>query len=250
MQKLRWRGVFWALGLGAALGSASQAKPPDLPASNDVRCPHECESRENGRLLLGWDAISGKVRLEVEPSSPSEPEALPLWLDVWCPNVMPYLVQRLCERLMSITAQNAGVAEQVDEDPPSRDPSAKNVRRQGPSGEPNSWPESATSAQEARRLYELADRFVRDGKVEKARALLRQAHMVNPICHFGRLAIDRLQELETPSEEPSEPAPPTTQEPPQPDQPSSKPDAADTERAFRRMRERTVPLGMVEIQTY
>jgi hypothetical protein len=211
MQKSRGRGMCWALGLGAALGAVGAAKPPDLPVQNDVRCQRECEAPKGGE---------------------SEPEALPLWLDLWCPCVMPYLVERVCEQLRGTGAP--GVPKQVDAEPQ----------------EPTFGPDSAATAKEAQRLYELAERCVRDGKLDKARALLRQAHMVNPICRFGRRAIDRLQQLEGSGEEPSEPSPTRTQEPPSPGGPSGQSDGVDSERAFRRMRERTVPLGMVELQCY
>jgi hypothetical protein len=224
-----------------------QAKPPDLPAHNNIRCPYECESPEDGRSPLGCDEVSGAVRLEVERRDASGAEMLPLWLDVWCPNVMSYLVQRCCEHMLSIASRESAESKQVEDGASGRNASACSVDRSGPRNDLNYGPEFSTSAQVARRLYELADRCVREGKLEKARTYLRQAHLANPICLFGRLAIDRLQELESPSEEPSEPSP-TTQEPPLPDRPSSKPD--DDERAFRRMRERTMPLGMVEIERY
>ncbi len=113
-------------------------------------------------------------------------------------------------------------------------------------------PVFAATAEKARLLYELASRCVREGKLAEARADLREAHLANPTCRFGRLAIERLEEMEAlpPGEETSEPTGPKTSPPPmtQTRPPESQSDEAV--RAFHRMRATTEPLGLVLPPTY
>src|SRR5438105_11969069 len=68
MSKLRWGAALVAALLGTTSGSVSLAKPPDLPAGQDVRCP-EGEGREepaHSQFRFGWDVLRGQLRVEVE----------------------------------------------------------------------------------------------------------------------------------------------------------------------------------------
>lgn len=65
--------------------------------------------------------------------------------------------------------------------------------------------------QQARRMFEMAERCRRDGKREQARTCYEEAHLLSPTSRHGRLAIQRLVELEAiddASEEQEEPSAP------------------------------------------
>jgi hypothetical protein len=242
----RWGAAVLAALLGTTSGSVSLAKPPDLPAGHDIRCPEGPPGPEgrdepaHGQFRFNWDVLRGQLRVEVENGSAAPAE--PLILDVWCPGVMPLLVQRIGQRLL--------------EGMPPRDPSTGTVLR-GEAGDVPMSPDLAARAEQARMLYEAACGYEREGNLEQARAFLREAHLANPTCLHGRLAIRRLQELESDDhescEEPVRPkaAPRPTGEPPLYQEPQSDEDAASrAQRTFRRVRQTTVPLGLVPMDTY
>jgi hypothetical protein len=217
MRSVQWRAAFLAIGLTAAVGTAGFAKPPDLPLGLEVWCAEGVAAHPEGVRQDSGLAISLRPAA-AEPGPTLEP-AVAICVDAWCPVTLPFLVERMCERLLAIM--------QVG-------------------GEATATPELAASAEEARRYYELACRCAREGKLERARDCLRQAHLANPTCRFGRLAIERLLEMEAvgPAEEASEP-------------PAARPKAAprkkplsEPEREFQRMLERTQPLGLVGPDSY
>lgn len=228
MRKDRWIAALLAVWLGGNAWSVSAAKPPDLPANNEV----VCQNTEPGRLRLQRDA-SGLVRVEVEPATASDDGDRPVCLDAWCPQALPLLVQCLWRDILAAMHPSPADA------PPARDAINDDAARSRVD------PMFAATAEKARLLYELASRCAREGKLAEARDHLREAHLANPTCRFGRLAIERLQELEAlpPGEEMSEP--PSATQPP-----SDKDAAAQAERAFRRMRATTEPLGLVLPPTY
>ena len=213
MRKTRWIAPLLAIGLGTCTGPVSTAKPPDLPATNDVRC----QETDSSPLRVYGD--------DTPPASTAEP---PVCIDVWCAQALPVIAQRFCQRIFAIMQTSPADADAPDA--PARDPAAGDLARGAVD------PQFAVSAEKAQRLYELATRCARQGKLAEARAHLREAHLANPTCRFGRLAIERLQELEAlpPGEEPQ----------------SDDGDAMQTERAFQRMRATTQPLGLVQPRTY
>lgn len=79
MSKFCWSAVLLAV-LLCTPGSRALAKPPDLPADNDIRCREACETSETWRWLLGRevpavrphgaalrDGVGGDVSGEVDP---------------------------------------------------------------------------------------------------------------------------------------------------------------------------------------
>jgi hypothetical protein len=79
MSKFCWCAVLLAV-LLCTSGTRALAKPPDLPADNDIRCREACEPTETWRWLLGWempavrphgaalrDGMSGDVNGDVDP---------------------------------------------------------------------------------------------------------------------------------------------------------------------------------------
>jgi hypothetical protein len=212
MSKYQWIVALLAIGIGATSESLGHAKPPDLPANGDVRCPEDCREADTGQPL-GAQIETGAARAE---------ETGPLSIDAWCPNLMPLLTQCFCQRIVTIMQPVAAA--------PDRNAAADDAVRAGLD------PAFAATALQARHLYEAALRCLRAGKLAEARAHLREAHLANPTCRFGRLAIERLQELEAlpPGEEPQ----------------SDEAESTEAERVFRRVRQTTQPLGLVQPETY
>jgi hypothetical protein len=79
MSKFCWCAVLLAV-LLCTSGSRALAKPPDLPAENDIRCREACEPTETWRWLRGWempavrphgaalrDGMSGGVNGDLDP---------------------------------------------------------------------------------------------------------------------------------------------------------------------------------------
>jgi hypothetical protein len=241
MSKFRWSVAVLAALVGTSSGTVSVAKPPDLPAENDVQCQDGREEAAYGTFTLGWDVLSGNVWTKNEPKG--QPSAEAVCVGVLCPNV-PLLVQWLYQRAQTTAA--------------ARNPSTAGVVRDAVRLGPN----FAATAEQARQLYEISGRCVREGNLEQARACLRQAHLANPTCRFGRLAIERLQQLESNDaeacEEPGKPAKPNasprprvTDEPPLSEEPQSDDEeTSQAERSLRQLRNTTVPLGLVPAKTY
>jgi hypothetical protein len=206
----------------------SHAKPPDLPARIDVRCEVDTDTDTETKRLTA--------------PLPRAEDFTPGCLDPWCPSLMPLMVQRL---FWMVQPGAANI--------PQRNASTVDVVRGGLQVVPIGIEKSAT-AQQARLLYEQALRFVRQGKRDEACACLRQAHLVNPTCRFGRLAIERLQELEASGgvEESSEPPAPRTETKRRAptEKPQEQDDMNEAERTFQRMRQATQPLGLVPAMTY
>jgi hypothetical protein len=84
-----------------------------------------------------------------------------------------------------------------------------------------------TPERQVRDLFERAEKCRRSGDFANARTNYQRLHMLAPTSRLGRLAIDRIIEIEERMREPAEEA-----EPPQ---------------SFRQMRERSQPLGLVEV---
>jgi hypothetical protein len=85
----------------------------------------------------------------------------------------------------------------------------------------------------AQRLFEIGEIARRAGVYDQARACFQQVHLLTPTSAQGRMAIVRLIEIEERMRETAE-----EQNDPEPQD--------DPEQAYRDMRDRTVPLGLVE----
>ena len=96
---------------------------------------------------------------------------------------------------------------------------------------------------EARHIFQLGESCRRQGDLDKARTCYEEAHLLSPTSRFGRLAMQRLHELEQlrdageTQEEPRRA--PTHDEPPLPD-------GKGAEQSYQKMLERSQPLGLVE----
>jgi hypothetical protein len=104
----------------------------------------------------------------------------------------------------------------------------------------------ANRYQEARHIFEIGERCRRQGDLDKARTCYEEAHLLSPTSHYGRLAMQRLHEMEQSqrgsSEEQEEPPlrTPTTEEPPLQERPPS------PEQSSLKLRQSAQPLGLVE----
>ena len=210
MSRIRWSALLVIAGIGALSAPVSYAKPPDLPDAGEVFCQDDGDNPPAFR----WELLGGRVQIDIGLSRVAPPTnaggSLAI-LDAWCPNLVPLVVQRLHQAM-----SDAFVRAAAD-------------------------PEEAESARLARELFEAACRSARAGQTEPARNLLKKAHMTNPTCHYGQLAIQRLLEMEANDNAGEASVPPV-------DDPSD--EAAQAERSFRRVRSTTVPLGTVPGQTY
>ena len=204
MSCLRWSALFVIAGFGAVSAPVSYAKPPDLPNGGEVLCREDGEAPALNLELFGLSRVN--------PPAADAGGSLPV-VDAWCPDLMPLLLRRLWQTAAVVTART------------------------------NPDPECSESARLARDLFFGACRSIRAGEMEPAKNLLKKAHMTNPTCHFGQLAIQRLLDIEA-----NERAVETTT--PLPDDQPVDDETAQAERSFRRVRETTVPLGTVRGQTY
>lgn len=91
-----------------------------------------------------------------------------------------------------------------------------------------------TPDKEARRLFDDAEKCRRSGDYEKARMEFQRVHLLTPTSPVGRSAIDRIIEIEERMRESTE-----GQDAPSP--------SGDEEESLRDLRERSEPLGMVEV---
>ena len=87
---------------------------------------------------------------------------------------------------------------------------------------------------QAQRLFEIAEGHRRSGNFDMARKLYQQVHLLTPTTLHGRVAIVRLIEIEERMRESSE----EQGDPGRND---------DPEQVYREMRDRTIPLGLVEV---
>lgn len=238
MAMLRWSaaGVLaWSL-LGAT-APIGLTKPPDLPVDQSVTCP-EGRERTNGSYELRIDLANGEIRVEVE-ATPTTPVAdVPATVDAVCPCFLPVLVEHVRRRLAQ--------AQPAPGTPLPAAPVAK---------------EADGRAEQAKRMFQIAERCRRGGDLEMARTCYEETHLMSPTSRFGRLAMQRLRDLERHQDgngaaEESD-APPTQRSPrqnPTTDEPplSRGRDLnglTPAERQFRKMRQRSEPLGLVE-RTY
>jgi hypothetical protein len=145
----------------AWLGPVSLAKPPDLPV--DLGADFQ-DMEASGSIVLGLDLFTGKLSLRV---------ALP-WA-FW-------------QRQPEATDGPGGEASKARSNPvcPPRTPGA----------ETESDAQALKEAQ-ARALFEIAERCLRGGDLDKARTCYEEIHLLAPQTSYGRKAIKRLSDLDS-----------------------------------------------------
>jgi hypothetical protein len=103
-------------------------------------------------------------------------------------------------------------------------------------GQSNAERRAQADAKEAQRIFEIAERQRRAGQNDMARKLFQQVHLLAPTTLHGRMAIVRIIEIEERMRDVSE------------EQGNDGPGRSDdSDQVFRNMRERTIPLGLVNV---
>jgi hypothetical protein len=195
--------------LSSATSPRSSAKPPDLPLEQGVACPE-------GRIQLETSELFGSLRRAVESlraemgAAPPDAET-PLTLDTIVPALLPLLLGASPRQEM-----------------PARTPAR---------------------LAEAEQKFQRGERYRRQGDLGQARICYEEAHLLSPTSRYGRLAMQRLLEMEQVSAEIEESpvqAAPTTVEPPVQQRDFDNPGGETPEESFGKLRLKTQPLGLVE----
>jgi hypothetical protein len=230
-----------AILLAAVPAPLSAAKPPDLPAATDVWC-------EGAEYQLAFELPAGSLRVDIEINQPGQ-DASPPCLDAWCPNLVPLVIERLAHALAEVARQLENRSRQdVNIAVPIRTSSVTDVMREETG-------EESDTAEQARLLFEIAGHYARAGKLEQARARLREAHMVGPTSHYGQRAIQQLLEMEAADRGdegsvPTSTVPQRSQRRMKPESQESQSEDAQALDIFRRMVETTQPLGPAMLPSY
>jgi hypothetical protein len=245
----------WSIALiGACLAATappSAAKPPDLPADPEINCPEGREPSERGRFGTELEPRNGRSEVEVEVRSPARAGAAPcLELDVLCPSLVPMLLERILQPGFETEAQDhrAAAATAV------RDETEGQVAHGADDG-----PVAPTAtAVQVETMFEIAERCRRDGDMARARTCYQETHLLAPTSRFGRLAVERLRQLEL--EVAAESATTQTESRREPYEELAEPreepvnghdsEGPDAESVYRRIRATTQPLGLVEPDSY
>lgn len=166
MSKCLWSCCAALLILGSGLGATSSlAKPPDLPV--DLGASFEDEDAMGG-ITVGLDLFTGKLSLSF---------TLP-WqvLQSWFPDGM--------------TGPNT---------PTSASGGRTNAAcppREARVGEEECEP-ATLRLDQARAMFEIAERCRKKGDLDKARTCYEEAHLLAPETRVGRQAIERLADIDS-----------------------------------------------------
>ena len=197
MQRSWWSAVALAGVLVIAGETRAGSKPAGLPANQQIECP-DCQEPGRGEVVV----ISGGS-LEVEPAK-DEPKGAAV-LDTVSPTLVPMYLELLLRQIGGLLV-------------PTQDALGRAVGGA-----------SEKAAAQARRFFDLAEFYRRNGHFDSARFYYQRVHSLQPTTLLGRLAIERLTEIEGRLREAEESG------------------AEDPETVYRRMREQTMPLGLVEL---
>jgi hypothetical protein len=190
--------AWWGLSAGASAG----AKPAALPAHNQIECPDCGDEPAQGKFSIELDITSKGITLKVGAAA-TMPDPTP-GIDTVLPTIMPAYL----EVLLKLVGES--LFTQVS------------ARVAMPEGD---------GARQARRLFEVAEMYRRGGDFDSARHYYQRVHVLAPISAIGRLAIERLGEVEERLRDAEE----------------SGHEESD-EMVFQRIRRATVPLGLVEVK--
>jgi hypothetical protein len=153
----KWMCVALALLLlPAANGSVSLAKPPDLPI--DLGADFE-EAEPASGITLGFDVISGKVSFAF---------AMP-WNQLvgWLKEAIPVR--------------------------PVQGPAPGRPNAACP---PRDLDRDALTQEQARKMFDIAERCFKNGDLAKARVCYEETHLLAPESTMGRQAMERLVEIQ------------------------------------------------------
>lgn len=205
MSKRLWSATL-ALGMGwvAASGPVSSAKPPDLPVFPQVTCP-EGRITESGS---GHDTAP-QANVELIPDLS------------WAQAVVPGLAIHTAQAVWLWPAAGSHDTDAVPQ----------KVERQ----------RLVERYRQAQRIFALGMEYQQRGALNKARTCFQEAHLLSPDTRFGRMAMQRLNDLESQSrtgdgtEDSEERVKP------------SRGDGQSNEQQYQDMLRRTIPLGTVPV---
>ncbi len=164
MLKFSWKLCLALLLLGSAVsGSQSCAKPPDLPVDLGVDFD-EAENKQS--FTVGYDPFTGKWSLSV-----SMPWAL---LQSWLPESLGFAVPAAPEA----NSRTNGAC-------PPREAPVATVQEVPP------------QLCQARTMFAIAERCLKNGDLDKARTCYEEAHLLAPQTRLGRQAIQRLADIDS-----------------------------------------------------
>ena len=267
-----------ALVFGFAAAPTSWAKPSDLPSNNQIECPDGSDDPVQPprfSIEVNLDLLSKRVTVKVDAAA-TQPEA-PTNIDAFSPAVvsayfnvrveqvplqqaiknlahvtgLPIVVDYKAMREARInldapvtlkvenTSAHKALCQFLDEIGLTYEIEngfVKITTKPCGNGTPAERDAAAKDAQ-AQRIFEIAERFRRAGDYSEARACYQQVHRLTPVSLHGRVAITRLIEIEERMTDAAE----------EQGSPGRADDTDDPEQAFRDMRDRTVPLGLVDV---
>jgi hypothetical protein len=199
----------------------ANATPAGLPPDDPIACGGAAPAKGKFSIELGVSSKGITLKFGVESA---QPEATPT-LDT----VMPAFVEHWLSHMGDVLTHPGRAAD--------LQALAGNFPfvRTWTGAETTSSTKPAPKVAEdkrARRLFDLAETQRRLGNHDAARVFYQRVHVTSPTTPLGKLAIERLIELENglPGGAEEQGVPPT-----------------NPESLFRNMRNRTVPLGLVEV---
>ena len=183
------------LSIGLPFAPSASAKPADLPEDDKIHCPQGQEKGEHGGVTIDLDLLSGGLAVEPPRIDAVSPTIVQAWVEQW--------IQMLGEACL----------------------------QQGRDGVRST---SDSKEAQARQEFEAAERDRRSGHFADARNRFQRVHLLAPTSRLGRLAIDRLTEIEQRIRDAGEEA-----EPPIPN--------AEPMQSRRSLGDGWKPLGLVEL---
>jgi hypothetical protein len=161
------------------------------------------EAPKKGRFSIEFGITSKGLILKFG-GGVATPEPAPA-IDAMCPNIVPAYVQSLMSRVKGAFTEAPGMS---------------------------GAPKEVERDKQVTQLFEVGEIYRRTGHYASARVYYQRAHLAAPTSRLGRLAIERLGEIEDRLREAEE---------------SSE---IDPQSLFFEMRERTIPLGLAQSPTY
>jgi hypothetical protein len=205
--------TFLATVLGMSSGPSVWAKPADLPVDNQIQCPECGEEPPHGKLSALSERSTDRAPSRVDDGKAEKPMAI----DSITPSMLPTMVEQLFQQALEFFL-----------------PHGHSDIHSGRPAQNNEGNRVTIEEKRARQLFKIAEGCRRKGEIAKARRCYQQVHALSPTSRFGQMAIDRLVELDNPVQEPdNEQNAPRRQE--------------DSEQSYRKLRDRSVPLGLVEV---
>lgn len=186
--------VLW----GQAAGQLAWGKPADLPANNQIECPDCSDDPVQRKFSLELEVTPKGITLKVEAGlaqpeqAPPIDAVLPAFVEQWLQHAGDAL--RRPDRSVSLDCL-LGKLPYLSWPHAASLLAQETLVRLPQVGDPEKAP-LAEKEKQTRQLFEMADLCRRTGVYEAARFFYQRVHLLSPTTRLGRLAIDRLQEIE------------------------------------------------------